>query len=743
MGTEESKPNKKTKEINNSDTFNWVFCPNCYSVPSIKPFLVHKELFISIYCKCSYEEKDFFPFESYQQLVKSQCPNTNYCKKHKTTHGYLYCINCEKWLCKNCHNNHKNKNKNHLYNKIPLKLNEYCNKHENQRAVGYCFKCEKNVCEKCLEIQKKIRHDIFKFDDKTYEEKCRKKWDEFINFKIKISNNNKELKNDMIKLIKVSKEIKLEVKNLIINKIEDAYLQNTKINAQIIKFILFLFSNLDNSYSFGGIVNHNVFYNVLTNVKLDNSTFTIKQNSTNLIKHAAQLVNYFENIYLIKLNPLVNIKNIISERKNVTKQISKVCILDKYKAASLNSKGIIVVWNFYNYEEVYRIKNVHITENNNINNDPINPNQVLNNLNNDFDAINIINNLGTNVIRRRNNNNLNDNDEEDDEEMDVHQRANQRVIQQQMNILNVINNININRNNETKYMIKVFENTNSKYNLPLNLMNNCYHEKDISYPGDINMMFNRNQINEDEEDELDLNFTAMTFVAKYSLLVLVIEKFNEIFLFDVYNKKTFNRKLVGHTKEVLEVLALKNSDLASYGADNTLRIWNMKSYQNVTVINAEIKKYYIYFTQLFYGNLIFATNESTTKILKLPMYSFLPDITEVNKPMNFFELPDKRLIISSEDYTVKIFKGPDYKEVTMLFKKRIRIYSFLLLDKTRLLLGFENGSLNILFYNIKNYNNYVSVAEHYSPIGSLVKTKNDRVISLSWDDMTKIFLIGS
>ena len=53
--------------------------------------------------------------------------------------------------------------------------------------------------------------------------------------------------------------------------------------------------------------------------------------------------------------------------------------------------------------------------------------------------------------------------------------------------------------------------------------------------------------------------------------------------------------------------------------------------------------------------------------------------------MNFFELPDKRLIISSDDYSVKILKGPDYKEMVMLFKKRIKIYSFLLLNKNRLL----------------------------------------------------------
>ena len=748
MGADESTVKKKSIEGNNSDSFIWIFCPKCYSIPLIKPFLFNKQLFISIYCKCSYEEKQFYPLKAFNQLMKDHSSSNNFCKKHKSNPGYLYCISCDKWLCKTCYNYDKEKNKNHLYSKNPLRLIEYCHKHDTQQAVGYCYKCEKSVCEKCLEIQKKFRHDVFLFSDNAHVDKCTKKWNEFANIKVEMLNNNKKLKNDMIKLINDSEEITIEKKKLIEDKINDAYLKNENINEQICQFILNLFTNLNNSYHYGKIVNHNVFYNVLTNTKFDNSTFNIKKNSSNLIKHVAQLINYFNNIFLIKLNPLVNIKNIISERKNVTKQISKICILNEFEAATLNSKGVIIVWHCYNYNEKYRIKNVHITENNNENNEPINPNQILNNMDND--DLNIMNNMGANIIRR-NNNNLNDNDDDDDEGMNVQQRANQRIIEQQFNILNVINrnninNINMNRNNETRYIIKVFENHNNlKYNPQMNFMNNYYHEKDITYPNDYNIILNRNQINDDEneEDELDLNFTTMTFVEKYKLLILVIEKFSDIFLFNIEKRKTLNQKLIGHTKEVLEVLALKNNDLASYGADNTLRIWNMKNYQNVTIINIEIKKYYIYFTQLLYGNLIFATNESTTKILKLPMYKFLPDITEVNKPMNFFELPDKRLIISSEDYNVKIFKAPDYKEVIMLFKKRIRIYSFLLLDKNRLLLGFQNCSLNIFYYNIKSYNNYVSVAEHFSPVGSLAKIENDRVVSLSWDDMTKIFIVGS
>ena len=57
-------------------------------------------------------------------------------------------------------------------------------------------------------------------------------------------------------------------------------------------------------------------------------------------------------------------------------------------------------------------------------------------------------------------------------------------------------------------------------------------------------------------------------------------------------------------------MTLKSGELASYGKDFAIRFWNVKRFQNVCTINVEIKKYYIYFTQLLYGNIIFATGES-------------------------------------------------------------------------------------------------------------------------------------
>ena len=110
--------------------------------------------------------------------------------------------------------------------------------------------------------------------------------------------------------------------------------------------------------------------------------------------------------------------------------------------------------------------------------------------------------------------------------------------------------------------------------------------------------------------------------------------------------------------------------------------------------------------------------------------------------MNYFELPDKRLIISSDDYYVRILKPPEYKEVTYLFnKKRTKIYSFLLLDKKRLLVGLKDYSIQIIYLNDKTHKNSITIASHFSPIGTLVKT-TDRVISISWDNVVKIFLIG-
>ena len=81
------------------------------------------------------DERQFMPFEELLKLIKEKKAIGNFCKKHKNTPGFLYCIYCEKWLCEYCFLSHKENYPLHLLNHIPVKLKEYCAKHPIDLAV--------------------------------------------------------------------------------------------------------------------------------------------------------------------------------------------------------------------------------------------------------------------------------------------------------------------------------------------------------------------------------------------------------------------------------------------------------------------------------------------------------------------------------------------------------------------------------------------------------------------------------
>ena len=705
--------NKIIEEIKDKNS-QYLYCPFCFLIPSIKPFLMKGELFISFYCKCLYDKKEYLTFDSYTKLITNDSIKGNFCEKHKSIKGLLFCITCEKWLCDNCITSHKDKFPNHIYNKVPIRLKEYCHKHEKELAVGYCYKCGINVCQRCLEENIKLRHEIFIHDNKENNNRINKKWNNFMDIYLAHSTLNDKMKGELINLIQNDNNITDEEKKAMVNKIINSYRKNKHINNQLGQFILFLFSNYNNSFDIGKIVNCNIFFNIF-NLKFENAAFSIEPQISS-ISNAENLIDYYNNVHIIQLSPLINVKNMSSEKKSVENQISKICVLDGNNAATLISTGIIIVWNYLTYEELYRIKNITVKENN---------------LQNDFtntiynaNTINHINNIHNFFL------------DEYDNDNDINE-----IIRQQTNILNQIQNQNNINNQENKRinLIKVFNINNSVKNK--SCLNNEYGQ---NYNEIFNQNDNINKINEIEEEDLELNinFISMAYIKKYKLLALIIENCKDIYLFDVTKKEGLKKKLKGHKKEVLDILTLKNDNLASYGNDFAIRIWNMKNLQNFITINVEIKKYYIYFTELLYGNLIFASDESVIKMLKLPEYEFDKDITCVKKPMNYFELPDKKLIIACNDHYVRILKPPDYKEVTLLFNRTTNIYSFLLMDSQRLLVCLKDNSLHIMFLNKKKQKkNMQLVSTFYSPVGSLVKTNDERIISVSWDNVVKVFLI--
>ena len=718
-------PKKVSDEYRSMHHTFWLFCPRCFHISSVKPFLLGDELYMSLYCKCLYDERQFMPFEDLLKLIKEKKSIGNFCKRHRNNQGFLYCIYCEKWLCEYCFLSHKENYPTHLLNHIPVRLKEYCAKHPKDLAMGYCKTCNMNICENCYKDKQKIRHDIFMFGNSEHIDKSERNWEAFLEKQYQHATKNLELKDEMINNIDNDPNLNDEEKNFLKQSIIISYNKNKKINDKLVEYILLLFSNFDYAFSFSKIPNHNVCHNIMTltfnNVDFTKEELPIKEN-------VEKLKDYYDDTHLVRMNHLVCVKNIYSERQNVTNQIAKIVLLDESSAATLISKGIVIVWNFMTYDELYRIKKVTINEK--IENENNNINQ---------------------------NNNINDNinnfllDEDDDVNNNI--LVNNNIIQQQILIYNQIqgnlhhnnNIINIHNDIRKVNILKVYHVKKVNVNINLNDIN-----MDLINQDELHRINSEMKIDEDDDDEgldLNYNFTSIAFVKKYNILALIIENYNEIYLFNVKTQKALPEKLIAHKKEVLEILALKNSNLASYGKDQTLRIWNMKHFQNITTINVEMKKYYIYFTQLYYGDLIFASDELTVKRIKLPEYEFLPDITDISHPINYFEMPDRRILIASDDYYMRIYKPPDYTKFIVFSKSRQKIYSFILLDLNRLLIGIEeNGqrSLNILNWKDKGNKitrNLLGDLGFRSPIGSIIKTKNKRVITISWDNLIKVFIV--
>lgn len=158
MGNNNSvDPKILNKEIFKTLSSKFMYCPNCFSIPLIKPFLLKGNLYVSLYCKCLNDEKQYMPFENYIQIIeenKDNKDNKTFCQKHKSIKGIIFCISCEIWLCDSCFISHKLVFLNHIYNKNLTKLKEYCHIHKKEKAIGYCNACYVNVCQMCY-VKKK------------------------------------------------------------------------------------------------------------------------------------------------------------------------------------------------------------------------------------------------------------------------------------------------------------------------------------------------------------------------------------------------------------------------------------------------------------------------------------------------------------------------------------------------------------------------------------------------------------
>ena len=96
------------KQIEGNNTINFIptiLCPNCYSsIPYFYIFIENLTTKIKIYCKC--KNQNIMLLQEYSNHLKSISLNKINCINHINQKAIFFCINCEKWLCDKCYNEH-------------------------------------------------------------------------------------------------------------------------------------------------------------------------------------------------------------------------------------------------------------------------------------------------------------------------------------------------------------------------------------------------------------------------------------------------------------------------------------------------------------------------------------------------------------------------------------------------------------------------------------------------------------
>jgi hypothetical protein len=144
--------------------------------------------------------------------------------------AFFECLQCSKFLCKDCSTKHKSKKK-HNFKEIS---NAYSCTEHFIKCNFYCYNCQETVCANCahplLENSKHSKHKTETL--KVCEEKTKEKSKKFIE-KMKIETEEKEKKIKEVKLLILELKQKLKKKEEELVKLDDSY---DELNESILKF---------------------------------------------------------------------------------------------------------------------------------------------------------------------------------------------------------------------------------------------------------------------------------------------------------------------------------------------------------------------------------------------------------------------------------------------------------------------------------------------------------------------------
>ena len=278
----------KTKFEINEHEYNDNNMNNIY-IELSKNLFINKKLNQNIY-----EIKNYLEF-----LNKIKLEKNNPCYFHSNIYETIYCINCDKYFCKECEIFHNDLQQEHILSKITIKINEFClnnifNFSNNQfySFKYYCQLCKNFFCKNCKnskcnsEYYKNVEHIFLSMNSKYRKEEHIFKLN---NFEEKISKIIEEIKNKNNNLLKkINNSFNNEIKNdlnLLIKKNEE----NNKMIKVLGEKIYQTFINYINYPIYSIIQNLLNFYNF-------NSNFlNFEENKFN----KDYLFNYYNNNYII------------------------------------------------------------------------------------------------------------------------------------------------------------------------------------------------------------------------------------------------------------------------------------------------------------------------------------------------------------------------------------------------------------------------------------------------------------
>ena len=178
-----------------------------------------------------YEIKNYLEF-----LNKIEFKKNNPCYFHSNIYETIYCLNCDKFFCKECENFHNDLQQEHILSKRAIKINEFClNNIFNYSNIDmypikyYCQLCKKFFCSKCK--NSKCNSELYNFEEHillSINSFYKKESD---NFKL----NNLENKSKLI--IQIKKFINL---NIIVKYVKIFFVKIVKKVNVILNFIKML-----------------------------------------------------------------------------------------------------------------------------------------------------------------------------------------------------------------------------------------------------------------------------------------------------------------------------------------------------------------------------------------------------------------------------------------------------------------------------------------------------------------------